>query len=359
MGATNQAIGYAISFQTFICLCINISITYLWYWSKSINFTVVSQAIRPQVDAGLWKLCSGTMATRSISSNCANIDPLHMPSGIVPGYVHAIRAFMIIAITLNLAAFILSLLSNSCSNEFKGKARGRIALVASILDLITNILVIFSVSYWAGKTMSTNQGANWVTSAAMNGMGGVGFGTSLQFTIGTCVILGWVFGSIGFVMSVVGLWSYFVTDYEEEDRQKEEEILRSSYIDEFSQYPGTHTHHSGMMTGPLPPQSQRFSNNQNPNVDFTYTVPTNTRTARNPSYDLSMHRDVAGAVPNNFMAQPQYTENRTRSQAPSYPASSRYQPGYKQKGKYKKDKKHRSHRNSGEKVAMMPDSDYL
>jgi len=301
MGATTTFIGYIATFQTFICLCIYIAITYMWYWSKSINFTVISQNIRPIVDVGLWRICSGAMNTRGINSNCANIDPLHMPAGVIPGFVHTIRAFMIIAITVNLVAFVLSLLSNACSTEFRGKARGRIALLSSVLNLLANVIVIFCVSFWAAKTMSGRAGyTSWMTAGGI----GSGFGTTLQFTIGTCVILGWVFGAIGLTMGIVGIWSWFSTDYEEEDRLDD---------DDLTGFP-THT------TSYYLPSHSQVNSSRKPRM-----------MNQRASYDEAFARQAyeENLVPSKYARPP-----KSHRSHPSDKYSGRYQPGYQQKGRY-------------------------
>jgi len=127
---------------------------------------------------------------------------------------------MIIAIILNLVAFIASCLSNSCSTLFQGKTRGRVALTSAILDLIANLLVLLCVSWWAGRTLAGRSMESFYIGMGQGGTGFGGLATTLQFTIGSCVIIGWCFGSLGLVCSCIGLWSFFATDFEMEDKEQ-------------------------------------------------------------------------------------------------------------------------------------------
>lgn len=198
MASKASAIGYAATFQTFVCFILWIAICFMPYWSKSLNFNIIATTLRPIFDVGLWRICSSAAGgnTRT-TGNCVNIDPLNVPSAVTPAFVHVIRAFTIIAIILQFFSFVFSCLSNDCSSVFRGKNRGYVALTSAILNIIANILIIFCVSYWAGKTISDRM--------AMNGMMSTMFtirsGNSM--TIGTCVILGWCFAPLALILAIL------------------------------------------------------------------------------------------------------------------------------------------------------------
>jgi len=101
-----------VTVVSILCFLIDIGITYLQFWSRTIPFTRIQQ-VSPLYDFGLWRICasSSVMSTsRTINGNCVNIGPLYVPNSVVPTHIHFVRALMIISIFTVFAAAITGII---------------------------------------------------------------------------------------------------------------------------------------------------------------------------------------------------------------------------------------------------------
>ena len=126
------AIGYGICAVSFVTFAMEIAITWMNYWSKSMNYTVIQQTVAPLIDIGLWRICSGNSNTRNgMAQNCANIGPMHVPSQVIPAWVHCVRAFMIIAVICAFASLVLAIWGADCNSKLEAKKKKMVNLGAN------------------------------------------------------------------------------------------------------------------------------------------------------------------------------------------------------------------------------------
>ena len=131
-------IGYGIFALSFITFGLEIAITWMPYWSKSMNYTVIQQTVGNLIDIGLWRICSGQHGNRNgMAQNCANIGPMHVPTNVIPSWVHCVRAFMIIGTIFAFAAFILAIVG--CDwGSLSGRKKKMVNIGANALLLQKN-----------------------------------------------------------------------------------------------------------------------------------------------------------------------------------------------------------------------------
>ena len=97
---------YIVLALTFGFLISNIVVTIYWKWTNIINFNVVVQTIRPRTSIGLWRICRESFESGKVE--CANIDPMNIPSGYIPSWVNAVRALMIFSCLANFTSLLIT-----------------------------------------------------------------------------------------------------------------------------------------------------------------------------------------------------------------------------------------------------------
>ena len=134
------SIGYAITAVSFVTFGLEVAITWMNYWSKSMNYTVIQQTVAPLIDIGLWRICSGSSNNRNgMAQNCANIGPMHVPTNIIPSWVHCVRAFMIIAVIFAFCALVLSIFGADCNSNLTPKKRKLVNIGANTFLLVKRL----------------------------------------------------------------------------------------------------------------------------------------------------------------------------------------------------------------------------
>lgn len=186
---------YVVTVFGFLCLVGNITITAYYKWANIINFTSIDVAVKPEKTIGLWKICAYDSDHNSFTpADCANIDPLSIPSGIIPSWMNWVRAAMIFSCIFNLAGIIALILS------FEGLVtrtinKQNMNYIGNFCLMLSSVLTIVSTSIWTAKISDG--------SLNMNGMGIGGGGSILNsvsvygmnpVTLGDCVIAGWCIG---------------------------------------------------------------------------------------------------------------------------------------------------------------------
>ena len=384
---SNTVIGYIITAQSIICTIIYTIITVLWYWSKSINFTSLSE-VRPIVNLGLWHYCTQTYQRRGTSNDCASTGPLNVPVGTIPSYVHVVRCLMIISIFMQLFAVVCCI--GRYSSELSGKVKGWIDFSACLFDFIANVLVIASCSYWAARTVQEGlggfsgqrygEGGRYKRSPQPRRYGGggmtglSGIASTLEFNIGNCCIIGWVFGSIGLLISIVGLFSYFVNDYRTEaeiQQSIEKKILTKSVSHDERVMQAVSSGNLGRYDRRSLAQMERIVGRNNKSKHKTksgnYTslgVDDNTASVSVFEEAPIGHGRINSATglekktKLDYSGVPQNRKAYFRTQTAQIPIKvfsegpvSRYQPGYKERGNYESKPK--------PKLMMVPEDRYV
>jgi len=267
-GRKYVGIGYAICAVSFLTFGLEIALTWMNYWSKSMNYTVIQQTVAPLIDIGLWRICSGSSNTRNgMAQNCANIGPMHVPTNVVPAWVHAVRAFMIIAIILAFVALVLSILGTDSCSQFRGKSRKMVNLGANTCLLLSGTLLLISTSWWGGMTLRNTA---WGWSNRASGFGSANINaTGKNFTIGTCVILGWVIGPLCMIVSCVGCFLAWQIDDDEDDMLGYTDTGYNQSIHV------PYDAKASLMTQPYPPTNQYPPNHNYSSVGSNNRAPTN------------------------------------------------------------------------------------
>lgn len=132
---------------------------------------------------------------------------------------------------------------------------------------LSGVLVLIACSWWAGVTMYNS---SWVGRAYSANGGGMGGTIGRNFTIGTCVILGWVFSPIVMIASCVGCYMSYNMDEDEMEAEK------------YGTYPGVNyppSMHPSAYKDPMLHKSQMSQSHMSP-----YPYPETLQSAQYPRY---------------------------------------------------------------------------
>ncbi|XP_030634667.1 claudin 15-like b isoform X2 [Chanos chanos] len=96
----------------------------------------------------LWQSCAESSTG---VSNCREFESLLA----LPGYIQACRALMIIALLLGLFSMVLSILGLKCTKlgSTSPEAKGKLALTAGILFILSGLCTLSAVSWYAARVV--------------------------------------------------------------------------------------------------------------------------------------------------------------------------------------------------------------
>ena len=178
---------------TSIGLTLNIFSTAYPQWSRKINFNKVEAETQPELDIGLWLICSKYTYLNAASSRngyaragnskqCSEIGILDIPKEQQPSYYAGIRALMIITTIINFISCLSCVAWNLPKKPEKLKANFRTGIVTAVGNLTS-----------ACMTMTA---ATWYSLEAFNNFAVKSFNSDITTfagtrTIGACVIVAW------------------------------------------------------------------------------------------------------------------------------------------------------------------------
>ena len=189
----------------------NITITCYYKWANIINFTSIDVAVKPEKAVGLWEICrfDYNQNHNSLSpADCANIDPLSIPSGIIPMWVNWVRALMIFSCIFNFVACLIYWAVAPCSIRIKLVPKNikiiTLGYAASFFLLISAVMTLTACSVW---TVNLQGSDSFIGSSDNFMLAGMGYGMGITpITMGDCVIVGWVISGLGLLTAGFGCY---------------------------------------------------------------------------------------------------------------------------------------------------------